>query len=59
MKEIIFYDNILQKENRIKIPNAIVDSLNLKEGEPIIIILDTEEECIKIRRKNCSKTAKK
>lgn len=50
MKEIIFKDNILQKENRIKIPNAIVDSLDLKEGQPITIILDTEEECIKIKK---------
>ena len=56
MKEIIFNDNILQKENRIKIPNAIIDSLNLKEGEPLIIILDAEEECIKIKK--CSKNKK-
>ncbi|MCK5283569.1 MAG: hypothetical protein KAK00_09265 [Nanoarchaeota archaeon] len=54
MKEIIFKDNILQKENRIKIPNPIVDSLNLKEGEPITIILDTVQECIIIKKK-CSK----
>jgi hypothetical protein len=59
MKEIIFKDNILQKENRIKIPNPIIDSLNLKEGQPITIILDIEEECIKITSKNNKKTAKK
>ena len=50
MKEINFKDNILQKENRIKIPNPIVYTLNLKEGEPLTIILDTEEECIKIKK---------
>ncbi len=55
MHEIIFNDKVLQKENRVKIPNAIVDSLSLKEGQPLIIILDTEEECIKIMKKNNSK----
>jgi hypothetical protein len=58
MKEIIFDDNILQKENRIKIPNAVVDSLQLKEGDPVTIILDVLEECIKIRKKNNKKQKK-
>jgi antitoxin component of MazEF toxin-antitoxin module len=55
MKEIIFDDNILQKENRIKIPNAVIDSLQLKEGDPVTIILDVQEECIKIRPKKSNK----
>ncbi len=56
MKEIIFNDKVLQKENRIKIPNPIIDSLDLREGDPITIILDTEEECIKITKKKNKKT---
>jgi len=50
MKEIVFNDNILQKENRIKIPNPIIDSLKLKEGEAITIVLDIEKECIIIKK---------
>jgi hypothetical protein len=50
MEEIIFKDNILQKENRIKIPNPIIDTLKLKEGDPITIILNLKEECIKITK---------
>ena len=34
--------------NHIQIPNPIVDTLGFKEGEPFTIILDTQEECIKI-----------
>jgi bifunctional DNA-binding transcriptional regulator/antitoxin component of YhaV-PrlF toxin-antitoxin module len=50
MKEIIFSDKVLQKENRVKLPDPIVDSLNIKEGDSLTIILDTEEECIKIMK---------
>ena len=55
MKEIIFKDNILQKENRVKIPNPIIDTLDMKVGQPITIILDIEEECIKIKRRKNKK----
>lgn len=55
MKEIIFNDKVLQKENRVKIPSPIVDSLNIKEGDSLIIILDMEEECIKIMKKKNKK----
>ena len=50
MKEIIFKDNILQKESRVKIPKAIIDSMNLNEGDPVTIILDTEKEYIIIKK---------
>ena len=40
------------KENRIKIPNAIIDSLGIKEGDPITIILDTEKDYIVIKQVN-------
>ena len=59
MKEIVFKDNILQKESRVKIPTPIVDNLNLKEGDQITIILDTVEECIKIKKNNNPKKRKK
>ena len=49
MDEIIFNDKVLQKENRVKLPAPIIDSLGIKEGDPLVIILDTKEECIKIR----------
>ena len=51
MKEIIFNDNVVQREYRVKIPNAIIDSLQIKEGDPITIVLDMEKEHIIIRRK--------
>jgi len=50
MKEIIFTDKVIQKENRVKIPNVVIDSLGLKEGSSIIIILDTEQEYIIIKK---------
>jgi len=59
MKEIVFKDNILQKENRVKIPNPIVDSLNILEGDSITIILDTDEECIKIYKNKNNKKGKR
>ena len=40
MVEINFKDNKIQKGYRIKIPKAIVDTLNLKEGQKIIIKFD-------------------
>ena len=50
MHEIIFNDKVLQKENRVKLPSPIIDSLNIQEGDPLIIILDIKEECIKIKK---------
>ncbi|MCX6750039.1 MAG: hypothetical protein NTZ83_01125 [Candidatus Pacearchaeota archaeon] len=40
MVEITFKDNKIQKGYRIKIPKAIVDTLNLKEGAKIILKFD-------------------
>jgi hypothetical protein len=39
MGEIVFKDNSIHKGHRIKIPKAIVDTLNLREGEKIKISL--------------------
>jgi len=40
MVEITFKDNKIQKGHRIKIPKAIVYTLNLKEGAKIILKFD-------------------
>jgi bifunctional DNA-binding transcriptional regulator/antitoxin component of YhaV-PrlF toxin-antitoxin module len=40
MVEIVFKDNKIQTGHRIKIPKAIVDTLNLKEGEKVVIKFD-------------------
>jgi antitoxin component of MazEF toxin-antitoxin module len=37
---IIFKDNKIQKGYRVKIPKAVVDTLELKEGERIKIEFD-------------------
>ncbi len=59
MHEIIFNDKVLQKENRVKLPSAIVDTLDIKTGDELIIILDTKEECIKITKKDKNKGKKR
>jgi len=40
MADIIFKDNCIQTGFRIKIPKAIVDTLNLKKGQKIKIKFD-------------------
>lgn len=48
MVEIVFKDSCIQKGYRVKIPKAIVDTLELKEGKKIIIKFDAEKKQIKI-----------
>ncbi|MCK5450084.1 hypothetical protein KAI32_04405 [Candidatus Pacearchaeota archaeon] len=40
MKEMIFKDGKIQKGFRVKIPKAIVDTLEIKEGQEVIIKFD-------------------
>lgn len=40
MKEMIFKDGKIQKGYRVKIPKAIVDTLNISEGKEIEIKFD-------------------
>lgn len=40
MAETIFKDNSIQTGHRIKIPKAIVDTLNLKVGQKIEVRFD-------------------
>jgi uncharacterized protein YdeI (BOF family) len=44
MAEIIFKDNSIQTGHRIKIPKAIVDTLNLKEKQKIKIRFDVDKK---------------
>lgn len=44
MKEIIFKDGKIQTGHRIKIPKAIIDTLNLKEGQKVIIKFDVTKK---------------
>ncbi|MCD4771334.1 hypothetical protein K8R30_02855 [archaeon] len=37
MKEMIFKDGKIQKGYRVKIPKAIVDTLELDEGQEVVI----------------------
>jgi len=46
MGEIIFKDGILQVGYRIKIPKAIVDTLNLKIKDKVIIKFDVDKKRI-------------
>ena len=44
--EIIFKDSIIQKGERIKLPKAIVDTLELREGQGIIVKFDADKKRI-------------
>ncbi len=52
MGEIVFKDNSIQKGHRIKIPKAIVDTLNLREGEKIKIRFDVDRKKMLIEVEN-------
>ena len=44
MAETIFKDNSIQTGHRIKIPKAIIDTLDLKEGQKIKIRFDASKK---------------
>jgi len=46
MGEIVFKDNSVQVGYRIKIPKAIIDTLNLKLGQKIKIKFDSDKKII-------------
>lgn len=48
MKEMIFKDSKVQKGHRVKIPKAIIDTLDLKEGKDIEIKFDLSKNRITI-----------
>lgn len=48
MGEIIFKDNSIQTGHRIKIPKAIIDTLNLKEKQKITIKFDSDKKTFRV-----------
>jgi len=46
MSEVIFKDNCVQTGFRIKIPKAIIDTLELKKGQKIKIRFDSEKRIL-------------
>ncbi len=46
MKEVIFRGGKVQKGERIKIPKAIIDTLELKAGSKLLIRFDAEKRVI-------------
>jgi len=46
MAEIIFKDGKIQKGFRVKIPKAIIDTLDLKEGEKMVVKFDVNKRKI-------------
>ena len=46
--EIVFKDLSIQKGDRIKIPKAIVDTLELRPGQKIVIFFDSETKQIRV-----------
>ncbi len=49
MADTIFKDNKIQIGHRVKIPKAIIDTLNLKVGQKIIIRFDADRRTITIQ----------
>ena len=49
MSEIIFKDNSIQTGHRIKIPKAIIDTLDLKIKQKITIRFDVDKRSILVR----------
>ena len=52
MAEIIFKDNSIQTGHRIKIPKAIVDTLNLKVKQKIKIRFDVDKKSMIVEVEN-------
>jgi bifunctional DNA-binding transcriptional regulator/antitoxin component of YhaV-PrlF toxin-antitoxin module len=48
MGEIIFKDNSIQTGHRIKIPKAIIDTLDLKVKQKVIIKFDSDKKTIRV-----------
>lgn len=49
MVEIIFKGGIIQTGDRIKIPKPIIDTLNIRPGQKIILYFDAEKKQIIIK----------
>jgi len=58
MVEIIFKDNTIQTGYRIKIPKAIIDTLNLKTKQKIKIRFDAEKRIVIIEEERACRKKK-
>jgi len=56
MAEVIFKGGKIQKGDRVKIPKAVIDTLNIKAGESIILTFDPDKKQIIV--KSAKKTDK-
>jgi len=59
MTEIIFKDNRVQTGHRIKIPKAVIDTLELKEGQGIKIRFDVDKRILIVEEDDVEKKAVK
>ncbi len=50
MAKVVFNGGIVQKGDRIKIPKAIIDTLNLSSGDKIVVHFDPDSGEIIINR---------
>ena len=50
--EIVFKDNKIQTGHRIKIPKSVIDTLNLKEGEKVLIKFDVVKKRLIVEVEN-------
>jgi bifunctional DNA-binding transcriptional regulator/antitoxin component of YhaV-PrlF toxin-antitoxin module len=55
MVEIIFKGGIVQTGDRIKIPKPIIDTLDIKPGQKIILYFDPEKKEIRIKEEESKK----
>tara|TARA_Y100000310_G_scaffold240192_1_gene244031 strand:- start:5643 stop:5846 length:204 start_codon:yes stop_codon:yes gene_type:complete len=59
MTEIIFKDNSIQTGHRIKIPKAVIDTLELNEGQKIKIKFDVDKRILIIEEDDIKEKTKK
>lgn len=49
MAEVLFKEGKIQVGDRVKIPKAIIDTLNIKQGQKILIKFNPEKREITIK----------
>lgn len=51
MTEIIFKDKKVQTGERVKIPQPIIDTMNIKKGDRLVIKFDPDKKSMKVEIK--------
>ncbi|MGV8152524.1 MAG: hypothetical protein ACP5OG_05575 [Candidatus Nanoarchaeia archaeon] len=59
MAEVIFKDGVIQTGYRIKIPKSIVDTLNLKVRQKIVLKFDPDKKTIVVEEDITKEKVKK